>query len=833
MSNSEKITQEEKNLENLVQKIIELGEAFDKEEPSQEQTKLSESTLLIDVKQSIYDYLMSESLINREESDLEKSPSISMILEDIDKIVENLSNYEQQSVKSFGDIRILVDRALRDIKKDLYQDLGKTMEMILLTDEEGNELPTISPLEIADPIRRTRSFVEDALNELDKSLAGILYKINDTYLEETSQIMSETQIKSQNQSLSFDKTIDKLRNSQKKLLDSWKIKVITNLDIMNLKIKRIGLGVPEEIKEESDELVKILDRVEEIFDETVDNLFLTYRRFMDHTNNSISNQISQEDLSLREIYKQEYERFWTEPLERVNFIETAYEELNSGYVSFIDLLLKELENNSLEELEKNQLTTILEEHQSITFKNKFSDETREEMLKEISSIKQKISLIFEEKKQHIIEKITNECLTKFQEERERENSKNIIVVEKLANVQEKVELLINKAEQGNEGLNSIKKDIENLKQEILETSSNKAENAIFFGKIVDEEITSMIIQYSKNLSEYFLGVLNTNIQLITDKLTLFSNEWFKKDKRELEKKQMFLEAKKKELEELKDSMEEIGFNKLLNETKEEFTRNKEELLQNSMSKWTELSSLISNKYLASLQEGKRLLLSTSKKNKKDGIEDIKKIEISKKLDKDHDGDALLRLKDDLLEEINKLKQLTNDTNDQILVPIDGKVVEMKNQIRENQILATSISKSASEKLQTNTGEILNEGVGSMHVFVEEFINKLIAQLNALEKNLGGTFTSVFEALDRFNKNQPNQLHTTAAVIRENIVIKMDKLYAIIQRHINELQDDINFLYAKNRVDSSLNRINTKINKIMEEEENLHSRINKLRANDDR
>ncbi|MCG3217665.1 MAG: hypothetical protein H7643_01595 [Candidatus Heimdallarchaeota archaeon] len=440
-------------------------------------------------------------------------------------------------------------------------------------------------------------------------------------------------------------------------------------------------------------------------------------------------------------------------------------------------------------------------------------------------------MILEDKKQHIIEKITNEGISKLQEEKERESTKNMFVVEKLTEVQESVELLIQKDQKGSEDLNSVKEQIEGLKKEIMETSSYEAENSISFKKTIDEEITTVFIQYSKNLSEYFLEVLNSNIQLVTDKLALFSNEWYKKDKIEFEKKQLFLEAKKKELEELKSSIEEIGVDKLINEAKEEFTKNKEDLLQTSMSKWTELSSSISNKFLTKLQEGKHLLLSTSKKNKKDGIEEIKKIEISKKPEIDHDNDALLRIKDDLLEEINKLKHLTNDTNDQILVPIDGKIVEMKNQIRENQIVSTTISKSVSEKLQVSTDEILNEGVGSMNVFVEEFNNKLIAQLNSLEKNLGGTFTSVFEALDKFNKNQPSQLHTTAAVIRENIVIQMDKLYAIIQRHINELQDDINFLYAKNRIDTSLNSINTKISKIIKEEENLHSKINKLRAKD--
>ncbi len=381
MSDSEKIAQEENKLEKLVQKIIELGRAFDKEGTSQDQTKLNESTLSIAVKQSIYDYLISEPLNNVEEVDLENIPSISIILEDIDKIVENLSDYGEQSVKSFGDIRILVDRALRDIKKDLYQDLGKTMEMILLTDEEGNELPQISPLEIADPIRRSRSFVEDALIELDKSLAAMLYKINETYSEVTSQLMSETQIKSQHQSISFDKTIEKLRGSQKQILESWKIKVITNLDIMNLKTKRIGLGVPEERKDESDDLEVILDKVEEIFDETVDNLFLTYRRFMDGTVKSISNQISQEDLSLREIYKQEYERFWTESIERVNYIETAYQELDSRYVNFIDFLLKELDDNSYDEQEIDQSFTALEEHHSTSFTSVLSDEKSEAMLK--------------------------------------------------------------------------------------------------------------------------------------------------------------------------------------------------------------------------------------------------------------------------------------------------------------------------------------------------------------------------------------------------------------------------------------------------------------------
>jgi hypothetical protein len=828
MSDSEKMAQEENKLEYLVQKIIELGRSFEKEETSQDQSKLNESILSIEVKQAIYDYLMSEFLFNGEEADLESIPSISIIIEDIDKIVENLSNYEKQSVKSFGDIRILVDRALRDIKKDLYQDLGKTMETILLTDEEGNQLPTISPLEIADPIRRSRGFVEDALTELNKSLAAMLFKINETYLEETNQIMSESQIKSQNQSLSFDNTIEKLRSGQKQILESWKIKVKTNLDILNLKIKRIGLAVPEEKKEECDELIIILEKVEEIFDETVDNLFLTYRRFMDGTVNSISNQISQEDLSLREIYKQEYERFWNEPLEKVNLIKIAFLEQNSGHMNFINSLLREIEGNSYDELENNQLTT-LDEHYSTTFKDYLSDEIRKEMLKEVSSIKQKISMILEDKKQQVTEKITQEGIARLREEKEKTSIKNIVIVEKLTEIQEKVEHLAKNEQQGNEELNSIEELLENLKREILETSSTEADNATSIEKVVDEEITSVIIQYSKSLSEYFLEKLNANIQLITDKLTLFSEEWLKIDKIELEKKKLVLEDKKKELEELKSSMEEIGVERIINETIEELTKNKEELLQTSMSKWTELSSSVSNKYLASLQEGKNLLLSTSKKNKKSGIEAIKEIKISKEPEKDHDNDALMRIKDDLLEEINKLKRLTNDTNDQILVPIDGKIVEMKNQIRENQILTASISKSVSEKLQMSTDEILNEGVGSMNIFVEEFTNKLIAQLNALEKNLGGTFTSVFEALDSFNRSQPSQLHTTAAVIRENIVVKMDKLYAIIQRHINELQDDINFLYTKNRIDSSLAHINTKIGKIIREEEDLHSKINKLQT----
>ena len=48
---------------------------------------------------------------------------------------------------------------------------------------------------------------------------------------------------------------------------------------------------------------------------------------------------------------------------------------------------------------------------------------------------------------------------------------------------------------------------------------------------------------------------------------------------------------------------------------------------------------------------------------------------------------------------------------------------------------------------------------------------------------------------------------------------------------NELQDDINFLYTKNKVDSSLTHINTKISKLMEEEESLQSRINRLSIDD--